>query len=74
MCVCADLKVRFREVDLQAEGVHPLGQGPRQQLFQREGVLTQPGQHVLHQDDLVAHLRLLGGTTQDGKHILMVYV
>lgn len=54
-----DLKVLVRQVDLQAEWVDSLGERPGLQLSQREGVLTEPGQHVLHQDDLVTHLRLL---------------
>lgn len=54
-----DLKVLVRQVELQAEWVNSLWQRPGLQLSQREGVLTEPGQHVLHQDDLVTHLRLL---------------
>lgn len=58
-CVCADLKVLVGQVDLQAQRVDALWERPRLQLGQREGVLTESGQHILHQDDLVTHLGLL---------------
>lgn len=54
-----NLKVLVGQVDLQAERVDSLWEWTGLQLGQREGVLTEPGQHVLHQDDLVTHLRLL---------------
>lgn len=56
---CTDLKVLVGQVNLQPQRVDSLWEWPRLQLSQREGVLTEPGQHVLHQDDLVTHLRLL---------------
>lgn len=59
VCGCTDLKVLVGQVDFQAERVDSLWERPCLQLSQREGVLTEPGQHVLHQDDLVTHLRLL---------------
>lgn len=55
----ADLKVLVGQVDLQAQRVDALGERPCLQLSQREDVLAEAGQHVLHQDDLVTHLRLL---------------
>lgn len=67
-----DLKVLVRQVELQAEWVNSLWQRPGLQLSQREGVLTEPGQHVLHQDDLVTHLRLL--QPQQSMHSFVVIV
>lgn len=57
--VCLYLKVLISQVDLQPKRVDTLRQRPGQQICQRVGGLTQPGQHVFDQDDLVADLRLL---------------
>lgn len=54
-----DLEVLVGQVDLQAERVHPLWQRPGLKLSQRVDVLTESGQHILHQDDLITHLCLL---------------
>jgi len=67
------LKVLVRQVDLQAKGVHALRQRPGQKGCQRVRALTQPGQHVLHQDDLVTHLGPLTHNRRPSDDIHMAF-
>lgn len=53
------LEVLVGQVQLQAQGVHSLRQGPGQEVQQWVCGLTEAGQDVLHKDDLVTHLCLL---------------
>lgn len=58
------LKILIRQVDLKVKRVDALRQGPGKKVWKRVSGLTQPGQHVLHQDNLVTHLRLLRAHTK----------
>lgn len=53
------LEVLIRQVDLQAEGIHSLRQRPSQEIGQRICGLTEPGQHILHQNNLMINFCLL---------------
>lgn len=53
------LKVFIREINLQLQRINPLGQWPGQKVSQGVDGLTELGQDILHQGDLVRNFRVL---------------